>query len=69
MVNYSIAHRFLVEELDGNIEVADFDGKTPLHDGAQFSHVDVVRYLISKGYIFFTVLSNLAALLIQKPVD
>nr|CAD7446148.1 unnamed protein product [Timema bartmani] len=43
--------KFLVEEWTAKncVEVCNFDGKTALHEAAQFSQPHVVRYLIKQG--------------------
>lgn len=45
-------YRFLHENLKMNLEQTNFDGKRPLHDAAQFSHLDCVEYLLNNGKFF-----------------
>ncbi|CAL8100952.1 unnamed protein product [Orchesella dallaii] len=41
--------RYLVEEENANLEKINLEGKTALHDAAQFSQLEIVEYLLSKG--------------------
>jgi hypothetical protein len=40
--------RYLHEEHGLALELSNLDGKRPLHEAAQFGHLDTVKYLVSK---------------------
>jgi ankyrin repeat protein len=46
-------NRFLVEVKRANLEQINLDGKTALHDAAQFSNFEIVDYLIKRGEFSF----------------
>ncbi|XP_032777373.2 ankyrin repeat domain-containing protein 16 isoform X2 [Daphnia magna] len=46
---YPLFLKYLHEEGGMSLEQANFDGKRPLHDAAQFSQFKCVEYLISQG--------------------
>lgn len=41
--------RYFVEEEGANIEQLNKEGKTALHDAAQFSNAVIVQYLLHRG--------------------
>ncbi len=43
------AVRFLVEELNADVNARDHNGYTPLHHAAARGDVDLIKYLVSKG--------------------
>jgi len=43
------AVRFLVEELDADVNARDMGGYTPLHNAAGMGDTEMVLYLVSKG--------------------
>lgn len=49
MLNIFFVIRFLVEEEGANLELINLDGKTALHDAAQFTQPEVLTYLLGKG--------------------
>ena len=41
--------KYLHETCELSLELSNFDGKRPLHEAAQFGHVDCLRYLLTRG--------------------
>ena len=48
--------RFLHNECGMSLEQTNFDGKRPLHDAAQFSRLECLKYLIQQGISVFNLL-------------
>lgn len=45
-------YRYLYEDGGMSLNQTNADGKRPLHDAAQFSHLNCVQYLIQQGIFF-----------------
>ncbi len=41
--------RYLIEECNADVNAADHEGNTPLHNAAARGDVEMIKYLVSKG--------------------
>ena len=49
------ALKYLVEELGADVNAADYEGNTAVHNAASRGDLDMIKYLVSKGAVVTTV--------------